>query len=318
MGGTKFLINKAKDFKLARVNKAKGLFDDDIRAQAAYHFIMEEFNLKDEIEYAEEALSSFKEDMDDFKDMMEQNPNDSKIEKSYIQFRNRINEHKMDVFMKNIHGVIMSKEINVYRISNMVIPYEGYVFSATEDDIRELFIRKCYNNILDDFDDITDPQAVLYSTDILHTYIQKYQSEIFDADKMIDFLSNDSEEKNYHKFEIMTNPQEFFDGYDREDPLTYPTNKDIQDKIREAIEFSVYSEGLNEALINIVQGYGEDPSDYMLSLDEIMSLIIEKNTPEKLFKDYVNPRDININRYEHKNRVFYITLLNKFDKEIFV
>jgi len=312
------LINKAKDFKIGRLNKSKGLFNDDIRAQAAYHFIIEEFDLKDEIENSEKELNTFKEDLNDFKEMMDENPYDAGIEKAYINFRNRINEHKMNIFMKNIHGAIMSVENNIYRISKIAIPYDAYILSVTEDDIKEMFKQKCYDQIANEFEDVLDPNTLLNMYDgIVFRYMRKYQSEIFNADKMIDFLLKDSEEKKYHKIEIMTNPEQFFDGYDREDPLTYPSNEDVQDKLREAIEFDVYSEDLQMSLIYLVHGYNEDPSDYMLSLDDIISLIIDKNTPDILLKNIIDGRDVNIYEYKHENRVFYISILNKFDKQIF-
>lgn len=318
MKNTEKLILKAKNFQKARINKAKKLFYDDIRAQALYEYVVDEFSLREDIEDAEESIKNFKEDLEEFQKMMDHDPYNKDIEKTYRIFRNRINLDKMTVFMKDIHGVIFNKEGLIYELTRIAVPYEAYAVCFTEDDVKEIFKQRCYDEISKIFKDVSDTKNLIYLYDgIVHNYIQKYQSEIFKVDKMIEFLLNGSEEEKYHRFAITTHPEDYFDDFDREDPLTYPTKDDMNDKIKDAIEYDLYSETLTEALINLVNGYGEDPSDYMMSLDEIIELIISKNTPTKLLKDVTSNFDIHIDEYDHNNRTFYIALLNKFDKQVF-
>lgn len=298
----------AKDYLKGLQNKKRKKFNDDIRARALFDWLKEEYYIDGMVEDARAEYKSDSGDIDELK-MDIESTSDSyekeRLKKIYDITRYHHNMNKMRLILSDINGVLIEKDGFVYRVSFLLTAYETYYTCLTEGDIIKVFERWVMSH-----DSIID---YAYDYDYMIDYIQKNEDMFLDVEKIMDYAYRI--EGTHLKDEVIENPDIWFNNYDRNDPLTYPSNDDIVRVVKDLLMEDVHEkDGFLRYLIEITANIDIDTQQFFkVDLNTFKDMILNDFTPKQLYYELIDGNNGGSTiETTYDGRDFYIKQLDKY------
>lgn len=297
----------AKDYLKGLQNKKRKKFNNDIRARALFDWLKEEYSIDEMVEDARVEYKADSTDIDELK-MNIESTSDSyekeRLKKIYDIMRYNHNMNKMRLILSDINGVLLEKNGFVYRVSHLTTSWDPHFICLTEGDIVKVLERLVlfHDNIID----------YVYDYDYMIDYIQKNQDMFLDVEKIMDYAYRT--EGIHIKDEIIENPDFWFNNYDRNDPLTYPSSDDIVRVVKDLLMEDAYDKGgILRYLIEITTNVDIDTQQFFkIDLNDFIDKLLNDFTPRELYYELINGNYGGPTaETTYEGREFYIKQLDK-------